>query len=120
MGAKDPKAAIVEILKREGPVPVYRLAKALGMSYGAIQWYIYTLEREGVVETVKIGKRRYVVLKASDWMGNVKVGDVLEEFLLTLAALGVRQDMTLREALETLEKKAPHIAELLRRLVEKA
>ncbi|ABL88986.1 putative transcriptional regulator [Pyrobaculum islandicum DSM 4184] len=119
MGVKDPKAIILEILKREGPVPVYRLAKALGVSYGAVQWYIYTLEKEGVVETVKIGKRRYVVLKASDWMGNVKVGDILDEFLLTLSALGVKPEMTLREALETLEKRAPHIAELLRRMMEK-
>jgi len=78
---KDPKATILEILRREGPVPVYMLAKALGLSYGAIQWYIFSLER-GLVH-------------------------------------GVKPDMTLREAIEVLEKKAPHIAELLRKLVEK-
>jgi DNA-binding transcriptional ArsR family regulator len=116
---KDPKATILEILRREGPVPVYRLAKALGLSYGAIQWYIFSLEREGLVHTIKIGKRRYVALKTSDWFANVKVADVMEEFLLTLSTFGVKPDMTLREAIEVLEKKAPHIAELLRNLVEK-
>jgi len=58
-------------------------------------------------------------LKTSDWFANVRVVDVMEEFLLTLSAFGVKPDMTLREALEALEKKAPHIAELLRKLVEK-
>ncbi len=116
---KDPKAAILEILRREGPVPVYRLAKALGLTYGAVQWYIFSLEREGLVHTIKIGKRRYVALKTSDWFANVKVADVMEEFLLTLLTFGVKPDMTLREAIEVLEKKAPHIAELLRKLVEK-
>ncbi|MFZ8808243.1 MAG: helix-turn-helix domain-containing protein [Pyrobaculum sp.] len=119
MTGKDPKATILEILRREGPVPVYRLAKALGLSYGAIQWYIFSLEREGLVHTIKIGKRRYVALKTSDWFANVKVADVMEEFLLTLFTFGVKPDMTLREAIEVLEKKAPHIAELLRMLVEK-
>ena len=116
---KDPKATILEILRRMAPVPVYRLTKALGPSYGAIQWYIFSLEREGLVHTIKIGKRRYVTLKTSDWFAKVKVADVMEEFLLTLSTFGVKPDMTLREAIEVLEKKTPHIAELLRKLVEK-
>jgi Sugar-specific transcriptional regulator TrmB. len=116
---KDPKAVILEILNREGPVPVYRLAKALNMSYGTVQWYIYSLEREGLVVTIRVGKRRYVALKTSDWFANIKVSDVLEEFLLTLSAFGVKPEMTLRDAVEVLEKKAPHIAELLRKMVER-
>jgi DNA-binding transcriptional ArsR family regulator len=116
---KDPKAAILEILRREGPVPVYRLAKALGLSYGAAQWYIFSLEREGLVHTIKIGKRRYVALKTSDWFASVRVADVMEEFLLTLSTFGVKPEMTLREAVEVLERKAPHIAELLRKIIER-
>lgn len=115
----DPKKAILEILKKEGPVPIYRLAKALGLSYGAVQWYIFSLEREGVVETVKIGKKRYVALKAVDWSRSVRIADVMEDFMLTLAAYGVKPDMTLQQAFEVLEKKAPHIAELLRKMVTK-
>jgi predicted transcriptional regulator len=53
---KDPKAPILEILRREGSVPVYRLAKALGLSYGTAQWYIFSLEREDLVHTIKIGE----------------------------------------------------------------
>ncbi|MGC8994020.1 MAG: helix-turn-helix domain-containing protein [Pyrobaculum sp.] len=120
MGSRDPKEAILDILRREGPVPIYRLAKELGLSYGAVQWYVFSLERDGVVETVKIGKRRYVALKATDWMGNVRVSDVLEDFLLTLAAFGVKPDMTVGEALGVLERKAPHIAELLRKMMGKS
>ena len=119
MADKDPKAAILEILRREGPVPVYRLAKALGLSYGTAQWYIFSLEREGLVHTIKIGKRRYVALKTSDWFASVRVADVMEEFLLTLSAFGVKPEMTLREAIDVLERKAPHIAELLRKMIEK-
>jgi len=115
----DPKHAIVDILRREGPMPIYRLAKELGLSYGATQWYVFTLEREGVVETAKVGKRRYVMLKTADWMSNIKVSDVLEEFMLTLAAFGVKPDMAIKEAIDILEKKAPHVAELLQKMIEK-
>lgn len=119
MEKKDPRDAILEILRREGPAPIYKLAKELGLSYGAVQWYVFSLEREGLVETIKVGKRRYVALKTSDWLGNIRVADVLEDFILTLAAFGVKSDMTLRDALAVLEKKAPHIAELLKKMVEK-
>ena len=43
----------------------------------------------------------------------------MEEFLLTLSTFGVKPEMTLREAVEVLERKAPHIAELLRKIIEK-
>ena len=114
---EDPRKAILEILRREGPVPVYRLAKALGLSYGAVQWHIFTLEREGLVETIRVGKRQYVALKTADVARTIKVADALEELALTLRAYGVRPDMSLQEAIELLEKKAPHIAEILKRLI---
>ncbi|MGK0548462.1 MAG: helix-turn-helix domain-containing protein [Pyrobaculum sp.] len=119
MEYRDPRDAILEILRREGPVPLYKLAKELGLSYGAVQWYVFSLEREGLVETIKVGKRRYVTLKTSDWMENIKVGDVLEELLLTLAAFGVKPVMSLGEALAVLNRKAPHIAELLKKIIQK-
>lgn len=115
----DPKQTIVEILRKEGPMPIYRLAKEVGLSYGATQWYVFTLEREGIVETVKIGKRRYVMLKTTDWMSSIKVSDVLEDFMLTLAAFGVKPDMSIQKAVEILDRKAPHVAELLRKMIEK-
>lgn len=117
MEPRDPKRAILEFLKREGPSPIYKLAKELGLSYGAVQWYVFTLEREGLVETIKVGKKRYVALKTSDWMKSIRVSDVLEEFILTLATYGIKQDMTLDDALRVLEEKAPHIAELLRHII---
>jgi hypothetical protein len=58
-------------------------------------------------------------LKTSDWFASVRVADVMEELLLTLSAFGVKPEMTLREAIDVLERKAPHIAELLRKMIEK-
>jgi DNA-binding transcriptional ArsR family regulator len=108
-----PREEIVEALRKLGAVPVYRLAKILGMSYGAVQWYVFTLEREGVVRTFRVGRKRYVTLNTDEWMDSVIVVDVLEELAMTLRALGVDPGMSLRDALALLERKAPHIAYLL-------
>ena len=50
---------ILEILRQEGAVPVYKLAKSLGLTYGGAQWHIDRLERRGLVYTVRVGGRRY-------------------------------------------------------------
>lgn len=115
----DFKSAILDIVRREGPISLYYLAKALGVSYGTAQWYVYIMEREGLVSTVKVGRRRYVVLRSSDWLSKIRVGDILEEFMLTLAAYGVKPDMTFEEAIKILGKKSPHVAELLYKIVAK-
>jgi predicted ArsR family transcriptional regulator len=49
---------MLEILKQEGAVPVYKLTKSLGLTYGGAQWYIDRLERRGLVYTVRVGGRR--------------------------------------------------------------
>ncbi len=105
---------ILELLKREGPVTVYRIAKAFGVAYGAAQWHIDKLQRLGLVDTVKIGTRRYVALKGADPLEKATVRDVLDELAQALSALGIKPKMSLKEALERLEAKAPHLAEALR------
>lgn len=92
---------------------VYQLAKALGLSYGAVQWYVVKLERMGVVKTIKVGNRRYVALGEASWEDVVRVRDVLEDFLRALAAHGVGLDATLRQAFDKLDSR---LADLLREL----
>jgi DNA-binding transcriptional ArsR family regulator len=115
---RSPREAIIEALKKFGAVPMYRLAKITGMSYGAVQWHVFTLERGGVVRTFKIGRRRYVALNTDEWMSSIRVADVLEELALTFRALGVDPGASLRDALALLERKAPHIAHLVRKILE--
>ena len=50
---------ILEILRQEGAVPVYKLVKSFGLTYGNVQWHIDRLERRGLVYTVRVGGRRY-------------------------------------------------------------
>jgi DNA-binding transcriptional ArsR family regulator len=109
---------ILEILRREGPVPVYKLAKLLGLTYGGAQWHIDRLERRGLVYTIRVGGRRYVALKGVDLFAKVTVEDVVEELIRALSAYGVELKTPLREALERLEAKAPHLAEALRLIVQ--
>jgi DNA-binding transcriptional ArsR family regulator len=54
----EARRRIVEFLRERGGASVYQIAKALGISYGAAQWHIYVLEREGVVFSVVQGRRR--------------------------------------------------------------
>jgi DNA-binding transcriptional ArsR family regulator len=98
---------------------VYKLVKSLGLTYGAAQWHIGKLERRGLVYTVRIGGRRYVALKGVDLFAKVTVKDVVEELVQALSAYGVELKTPLREALERLEAKAPHLAETLRLIAEK-
>jgi DNA-binding transcriptional ArsR family regulator len=97
---------------------VYKLVKSLGLTYGAVQWHVGRLERRGLVYTVRIGGRRYVALKGIDLFAKVTVEDVIEELVQALSAYGVELKTPLREALERLEAKAPHLAEALRLIAE--
>ncbi len=105
---------ILELLRREGPVTVYRIAKEFGVTYGTAQWHVGRLEKRGIVYTVRIGQKRYVALKGVDALQKVTVKDVLDEITHVLSAHGVKPEMPLQEALERLEAKAPHLAEALR------
>jgi len=109
---------ILELLRREGPVTVYRIAKAFGISYGAAQWHIGRLQRIGQVYTVRIGSKRYVALRGDDVLQKATVGDVLNEITHALSALGIKPEAPLRDALEVLEAKAPHLAEALRLIAQ--
>ena len=114
--SRDPKDVILKIVEEKQSVTVYDIAKALGVTYGTAQWYVYDLERRGLIRTVKIGKRRYVVLPDRDWLESVMVSDAVEELLRVLSAHGISGEMSLRRAIEILEHKAPQVADLLRRL----
>lgn len=46
---------IVELLREAGPLTQSQLAGALGLSWGALQWHLYVLEREGLVKKVYDG-----------------------------------------------------------------
>lgn len=113
------KASILELLRREGPQPVYKIAKALGLSYGAAQWHIFYLEREGLVRTFRSGNKRYATISPTvDVLKVVKVEDVLKDVELALRAYGVRPDMTVHEAVQVLSEEAPHLAELIQQMAE--
>jgi DNA-binding transcriptional ArsR family regulator len=116
--AVDVQEKILEVLRQEGAVPVYKLMKSLGLTYGAVQWHVGKLERRGLVCTVRVGGRRYVALKGVDLFAKVAVEDVVEELIRALFAHGVELKTPLREALEKLEAKAPHLAEALRLITQ--
>jgi len=52
---------IVEFVKERGAVNVYAIAKEFGLSYGAAQWWVGKLARQGRIKMIKIGGQRYVV-----------------------------------------------------------
>jgi len=110
---------ILEMLRQEGPVPVYKLTKSLGLTYGAAQWHIDRLERRGLVYTVKIGGRRYVALKDANPFTKITVEDVINELKYNISAYGIEPQTPLQEALERLKNKAPHLAEALRLIAER-
>lgn len=115
----DVQGKILEMLRQEGPVPMYKLAKSLGLTYGAVQWHIGRLEQRGLVYTVKIGGRRYVALKDTNPFAKITVEDVINELKHNISAYGIEPQTPLQEALERLESKAPHLAEALRLIAEK-
>lgn len=48
--AMDPKRiAILRLLEERGPLTQSQLAKLLSMGWGALQWHLYVLEREGKI-----------------------------------------------------------------------
>ena len=100
---------IIRLLK-EGPFPVYQLAKELRATYGTVQYYIERLMKRGKIYTVKASARRYMALNGQDWLKVVRVEGVLEELN---APIRFRPD----EGLKTLEHKAPNVAEVLMLIV---
>jgi DNA-binding Lrp family transcriptional regulator len=108
---------ILKLLRREGAVTVYRIAKEFGLTYGRAQWYIGKLQRRGLIYTVRIGSKRYAALKDVDVLQKVTVKDVLDELMRAISTYA-EPEMTLQEALERLEAKAPNLAEALRLIAQ--
>jgi DNA-binding transcriptional ArsR family regulator len=87
----EARRRIVEFLRERGGASVYQIAKSLGISYGAAQWHIYVLEREGIVFSVVQGRRRIVVLRDSfdAYLGSLRMMDFFRDFWEFLRARGV-------------------------------
>jgi len=109
---------IIQLLRERGPLPVYHIAKELNVAYGIVQYYVGRLVRSGEVYTVRVGARRYVMLRGQDWLKVVSVEDVVRELNFALKRAKIRPDTPLHEALKTLERTSPHVAEALRLVVQ--
>ncbi len=62
----DPRrVAIIKLLEERGPLTQAQIAKALGMSWGQLQWHLYVLEREGRVRRITKNRFTYYVSAAA-------------------------------------------------------
>ncbi len=50
---------IVQIIEKMGAATLSQIVKATGRGWGAVQWHLYVLEREGRVKSVRIGPFTY-------------------------------------------------------------
>ena len=58
--ADDPvRREIVQIIEKMGAATLSQIVKATGRRWGAVQWHLYVLEREGRVKSVRIGPFTY-------------------------------------------------------------
>jgi DNA-binding transcriptional ArsR family regulator len=58
--ADDPvRREIVQTIEKMGAATLSQIVKATGRSWGAVQWHLYVLEREGRVKSVRIGPFTY-------------------------------------------------------------
>ncbi|MGC9119568.1 MAG: helix-turn-helix domain-containing protein [Thermoproteus sp.] len=112
----DDVGRALDLLRREGPQPVYKIAKALGLSYGAAQWLVFRMEREGLVRTVKVGGRRYVCLPAGGGPP-ARLRDLLAELRRAVKGL---EDETPERAVEELERRGMREAAEALRLLARA
>ncbi|ABL87485.1 transcriptional regulator, ArsR family [Pyrobaculum islandicum DSM 4184] len=63
----DPRRAeILKLIEENGPLTQSQIAKAMGMTWGQVQWHLYVLERDRKVRrVVKDGVTYYVSANAS-------------------------------------------------------
>ncbi|AFA39671.1 Bacterial regulatory protein, arsR family [Pyrobaculum oguniense TE7] len=113
MESEAVRRRIVEYLRGAGEASVYQVAKALGISYGAAQWHLYVLEREGVVVSVARGRRRVVMLRDSfdAYLHGLKMADFFKELWGFLRSRGVSPDSAFLEAVRMLEGEGRELAE---------
>lgn len=58
--ADDPvRREIVNVVEKLGAATLSQIVRAVGKSWGAVQWHVYVLEREGRLKSVKIGAFTY-------------------------------------------------------------
>jgi DNA-binding transcriptional ArsR family regulator len=58
--ADDPvRREILQAVEKMGAATLSQIVKATGRSWGAVQWHLYVLEREGRVKSVRIGPFTY-------------------------------------------------------------
>jgi DNA-binding transcriptional ArsR family regulator len=58
--ADDPvRREIVQTVEKMGAATLSQIVKATGRRWGAVQWHLYVLEREGRVKSVRIGPFTY-------------------------------------------------------------
>jgi len=58
--ADDPvRGQIIKAVESMGAATLAQIAKAVGRSWGAVQWHVYVLEREGKLRSVKVGGFTY-------------------------------------------------------------
>jgi DNA-binding transcriptional ArsR family regulator len=58
--ADDPaRREIVRTVEKMGAATLSQIVKATGRGWGAVQWHLYVLEREGRVKSVRIGPFTY-------------------------------------------------------------
>jgi Predicted transcriptional regulators len=58
--ADDPvRREIVQTIEKMGAATLSQIVKATGRGWGAVQWHLYVLEREGRLKSVRIGPFTY-------------------------------------------------------------
>lgn len=58
--AQDPvRMEILRVVERMGAATLSQIVKAVGKSWGSVQWHVYVLEREGKLRSIKIGPFTY-------------------------------------------------------------
>ncbi len=107
MDPVEARRRIVELLRERGGASVYQIAKSLGISYGAAQWHIYVLEREGIVFSVLQGRRRIVVLRDSfdAYLGSLRMMDFFRDFWEFLRARGVSGESRFLDVVNSLGER---------------
>lgn len=115
MDASAVRRRIVEYLRETGGATVYQIAKALGISYGSVQWHVYVLERDGVVFTVTKGRRKVVVLRDNldVYIGSLTVTDFFRDLWQLLRSEGIGGSTSFLRAVEALGESWRDVADAL-------
>ncbi|MEZ0319456.1 MAG: winged helix-turn-helix domain-containing protein [Pyrobaculum sp.] len=106
---------ILEFLKSTGGASIYQIAKNLGLSYGAAQWHVFVLEREGLVMTVVHGRRRVAIPRDTfdAYLSSLKVKDFFRDLWQLLRGFGIEGDTPFVSALRVLQEERRGVAACL-------